>query len=1539
MSASGTPVATPDSGAVTEGGLITVTGNVLTNDTDPAGLPLAVVDVGTTAVTNTTTVTGTYGTLVIQPDGTYTYTLASQQANVLALSKGQQVTDVFNYTISDGTTYTQTVTQQQQNLITQSEAFDNAIWTKFATSGAGPSVTANVDSGPSGGAATADKVAFTNAGSGLYTTTGVSGQYTFSVYVKLVSGSGAFSFNYWDASTNADNMVAATATAAWTRLSWTFTGDGNANSNVALMLSAAQATGGVLEFWGAQINAGATATTYVATTGTAVNTTTTVTMPVVISSNLTVTVTGNGSNTPPTAVADTAAVAEGGTVTAAGNVLTNDSDPAGKTLSVTSVNGTTVSGATTIVGTYGTLTIQPNGNYTYTLASAQANVMALASGQTVADAFSYVVSDGTNYTVTTTQTQQNLIIQSEAFDSAIWVKFVTSGAGPVVTANIDTGPTGGAATADSVALSTAGSGLYTTTGVSGQYTFSVYVKSVSGSTAFSFNYWAASTNTDHLMNGNATSSWTRLSWTFTGDGNASSNIALMLANTQTAMATLEFWGAQLNAGATALTYVATTGTAINTTATVTTPVVVTANLTVNVTGNGAYTPPTAVADTTAITEGATSAVTGNVLTNDTGKTLTVTSVNGTAISGTTTIIGTYGTLVIQANGAFSYTLGNSQPNVLALVNGQTELDVFSYAISDGTTSTQTVSVVQQNLITQSEAFDNAIWTKVTEVGIPPMIVQANVGAGPNGGTATADQVNIDGPGAILSVLAAVSGQYTFSVWVRLVQGAGDFSLTYFSAAAGNSVTTAFLASSLWQRFSIVFSGDGSSASYLAIMHALNQTDSGVFQLWGAQLNSGSIPLTYVATTGTAVNTTASVSSPISNSLAVTVMGSTPVANQDTAAVAVGGTTTATGNLLSNDISPAGTSLSVASVNGIAITGTTTVTGLYGTLVVQANGNYTYTMNAGLPLTADLLGGEIEQDTFAYSVTDGISYNQPGPTIDENLIIQSEAFNVSPWTKFGTSPTVTANVAAGPSGGAATADQVKITAANSGLYYATNVSGEYTFSVWVKLISGSGTFSFNYYEGSAKVDYLQTATATSSWVRVSFTFMGDGNANSNVALMHSSAQTTTGTFDFYGAQLNPGGTADDYIATNGTAVSANDYATGAATFGSTLAVSVMGTDAGRSAPSLNLQNNSQGVVVNLATDQWSQALTVMPFGDSITHGWTANDWMVQGSTTDQGYRGPLWQSFLSTGALINFVGDQTDGPLTFLDPDNAGYPGDTTAQLLVRLPSLLAQEKPQAILILAGTNDLLQGVSQTTIIANLTKMITLANAASPSTHIYLSELPPNTTVSTVSALNTAIDALVKQESAAGYNVSLVSQSNFPSSDLIYDGTHPTDAGYALIAQNFYTAMLAGQPLSGGTPGGTIATISPATLNAVGGSGNDLLIGNSGNNILSGGAGNDVFIGGGGSDIFVGGPGADEFDIKPVAGAITVADFTPSQGDLLEWDNIPGLTSLAILNSHLTQTNGSSVVDLSSFGVSLTVTLAGYAGSLSNSVFLTGTTATS
>src|SRR5439155_306181 len=106
------------------------------------------------------------------------------------------------------------------------------------------------------------------------------------------------------------------------------------------------------------------------------------------------------SNSPPTATDNTASVREDVTLSASGNVISDDSgsgvdsDPDNDPLSVSAVNGAAGNVGASVAGTYGSVTIAASGSYTYTLNNASAAVQSLKAGQTVTDVFSYTASDG-----------------------------------------------------------------------------------------------------------------------------------------------------------------------------------------------------------------------------------------------------------------------------------------------------------------------------------------------------------------------------------------------------------------------------------------------------------------------------------------------------------------------------------------------------------------------------------------------------------------------------------------------------------------------------------------------------------------------------------------------------------------------------------------------------------------------------------------------------------------------------------------------------------------------------------------------------------------------------------------------------------------------------------------------------------------------------------------------------------------------------------------------------------------------------------------
>ena len=149
-----------------------------------------------------------------------------------------------------------------------------------------------------------------------------------------------------------------------------------------------------------------------------------------------------------------------------------------------------------------------------------------------------------------------------------------------------------------------------------------------------------------------------------------------------------------------------------------------------------------------------------------------------------------------------------------------------------------------NLLSYSEAFDNAAWTQ-DAAGTGTISVTANYGVAPNG-TTTADRIQMT-KGSIYTqiyqTMTVISGaQYTISVYLKSLSGTPTITTLYNTAVSGTKTLT-----TEWVRYDFTFTA---ASSTIYPMIALYGSDSASMDVlaWGYQLNIGSTAKPYFPTT-------------------------------------------------------------------------------------------------------------------------------------------------------------------------------------------------------------------------------------------------------------------------------------------------------------------------------------------------------------------------------------------------------------------------------------------------------------------------------------------------------------------------------------------------------------------------------------------------------------------------------------------------------------------------------------------------------------------
>ena len=840
------PKAFDDSNGTASETLLTLTGNVLTNDVQGADrVPTGPVTPGT--------FTGTYGTLVLNANGTYTYTLNTNDADFKNLHGGGYGTETFAYTItdSDGDSSTANLVLQIHNnddpVVINGlnvEGGELTVYEKNLSDGSAPDATALTQNGTFTITAL-DGVTTLTVGGIAVVTNGVAAGFPQSVTTPLgstltITGfnatTGVVSYSY----TLVDNEAHPTA---------------NGANNLPEQF----------------------AVTVVDDNGTTANGTLDV----------------NITDDVPKAVDDSNGTSSETQLTLTGNVLTNDVQGADRVVTNESAGPIT---AGTFTGTYGTLVLNANGTYTYTLNTNDADFKNLHGGGNGTETFAYTITDSDGDTSTA-----NLVLQIHNNDDPVIINGldVNGGELTVYEKNLSDG-----SAADSTALTQ--SGTFTITALDGVTTLTVGgIAVVTNGVAAGFPQSVTTPlgSTLTITGFNATTGVVSYSYTLVD------NEAHPTAN-----------GANNLPEQFAVTVVDDNGTTANGT------------LDVNIVDDL----PKAVDDSNTSTASETLlTLTGNVLTNDVLGADRVPT--GPVTPGTFT--GTYGTLVLNANGTYTYTLNTSDADFKNLHGGGNGTETFAYTITDSDGDTSTA-----NLVLQIHNNDD------------PVIIN---GLDVNGGELTVDEKNLSDGSAPDSSALTQNGTFTITALDGVTTlTVGGIAVVTNGVAAGfpQSVTTP-LGSTLTITGFNATTGVV-SYSYTLVDNEAHPTANGANNL------PEQFAVTVVDDNGTTANAT----------LDVNIVDDLPKANDDSNGTASESQLTLTGNVLTNDVQGADRVPTGPVTPG-------TFTGTYGTLVLNANGTYTYTLNTNDADFKNLHGGGNGTETFAYTITDS-----DGDTSAANLVL-------------------------------------------------------------------------------------------------------------------------------------------------------------------------------------------------------------------------------------------------------------------------------------------------------------------------------------------------------------------------------------------------------------------------------------------------------------------------------------------------------------------------------------------------------------------------
>jgi lysophospholipase L1-like esterase len=192
--------------------------------------------------------------------------------------------------------------------------------------------------------------------------------------------------------------------------------------------------------------------------------------------------------------------------------------------------------------------------------------------------------------------------------------------------------------------------------------------------------------------------------------------------------------------------------------------------------------------------------------------------------------------------------------------------------------------------------------------------------------------------------------------------------------------------------------------------------------------------------------------------------------------------------------------------------------------------------------------------------------------------------------------------------------------------------------------------------------------------------------------------------------------------------------------------------------------------------------ILPFGDSITDGFG----------TPGGYRMELFRRARADDHEITYSGSQQNGPTMHdgvaFPRNHEGHSGWRINQLLGLTPTPAFDTVPHLVLLMIGTNDVINNDSLGQAPARLESLLDRIIGAAPNALVVVAKITPmNRSDAQIRTYNDAIPGVVQERVATGKHLIVVDQyTGFPMNELA-DGIHPSPAGYTRMAGVWYTAI--------------------------------------------------------------------------------------------------------------------------------------------------------